>query len=273
MTSEGPQLLVDGMAVGIEDLDLLVMAVALSSARHLAFLSTSPILSKRTMPRLVRLGFAFSLSILTAPASFAAFRADPRLVDSFLPLVGKELILGFLIGILAWMPIRGLELTGVIFDTQRGSGNAGDQDPMFGASTTPTAVLLQQLFTGYFFTSGAFLAMLLLLVRSTQIWPPAAALPVPADRAIVLFIDMSGSLFFIGVLYAMPIAGFMLLADIIIAYLARSAPTLNALVFGMPVKSAIMLFMLVFYVDQAFPALVAHFGVSLEQIARTFADE
>ncbi|MGL6209795.1 MAG: EscT/YscT/HrcT family type III secretion system export apparatus protein [Paracoccaceae bacterium] len=266
-----PALDVRGM--GVEDLELLVMAFTLSAARHLAFMVSSPILNKQTMPRLVRLGFSLSLSILIAPASFVAFQADRNLVAFFLPLLGKELIVGFLLGMIIWMPIRGLELVGVIFDTQRGSGNAGDQDPLFGASTTPTAVLLQQIFAGYFFASGAFLALLLLLVQSTQIWPATAALPLPDQRMIAHFIDMAGALFFVGVVYAIPIAGFMLLADIVIAYLARSAPTLNALVFGMPIKSAIMLIMLVYYVDQAFPALVGHFRMSLEEVARMFSDE
>lgn len=81
-------------------------------------------------------------------------------------------------------------------------------------------------------------------------------------------VELTGVLFFSAIVVAIPIAALMMLADIIIAFLARSAPTLNALTFGMPVKSFIMCIMLFFYLDIAYPRLIAQLEGALEQVQR-----
>ncbi|MEL6426668.1 MAG: flagellar biosynthetic protein FliR, partial [Pseudomonadota bacterium] len=67
------------------------------------------------------------------PATFEAFQANPDLTDAFFGLIVKELVIGFLLGVLVWMPSRGVELTGVLLDTQRGGTTAQDYDVIFGA--------------------------------------------------------------------------------------------------------------------------------------------
>jgi len=64
----------------------------------------------------------------------------------------------------------------------------------------------------------------------------------------------------------------MLLADIAIALIARSAPTLNALTFGMPVKSGILLIMLVFYIDIAYPTVMDSFSRALQLTEQVLGD-
>lgn len=259
--------------VTIDDINVLIMAVVLSMSRIFAFLAASPILNRSNLPRMIRVGLTFGMSFMTVPSTFDALQQNPLVINFFVPLLLKELVLGFLLGILVWMPIRGLELTGVLLDTQIGSANAQEMDPLFGAQTTLTAGFLLQVFGAFFFASGGFLMIQLLLFQSTQIWPPAEPLPPLADTAIVLFIQFTGQLFLVGVLYAAPISGMLLLADVIIAFVARSAPTLNALVFGMPVKTTITCMMLVIYVDTAFPAISGYFAQSLEMLKRLFENE
>ena len=99
------------------------------------------------------------------------------------------------------------------------------------------------------------------------------ALPPLADQAAYAFIRLTGALLFTALVFALPISGFMVLADIAIAFVAKSAPTLNALTFGMPVKSAILMIMLFFYVDLAYPKLLDSFAGSLDMMESLFRDE
>jgi type III secretory pathway component EscT len=52
--------------------------------------------------------------------------------------------------------------------------------------------------------------------------------------------------------------------------LAKSAPTLNALTFGMPVKSAILLIMLLFYIEIAFPHVFEMFQFGINALSELF---
>jgi type III secretion protein T len=259
--------------LGVDTLNLLILSQALVGARVLAFLTVSPFFGRQAMGRTVRIGLMIALSILVVPDVFQQFRDAPRSTGAVVPLLAKEVVIGLVMGMIVWLPVRGIEMAGVLFDTQRGSTTAQDMDVIFNAQTTPTAILLSQLFSGFFFATGGFLMVQLLLFDSYAIWPAVDYLP-PLDReAFYLFGRFAGILIFTSLVFALPISGFMFLADIAVAFIARSAPTLNALTFGMPVKSALLLIMLGFYIDIAFPAVMESFAASLEMIKTVFAHE
>jgi type III secretion protein SpaR/YscT/HrcT len=254
-------------------MNLLILSQVLVGARILAFLGISPFFSKRVMGRTVRVGFMIALSVILVPGVFGEFRAAPSTAVIIVPLVLKELVLGLVLGMLVWLPIRGLEFAGVLLDTQRGSTTAQDFDVIFNAQTTPTAILIAQLFSGFFFASGGFLMTQLIIFDSYQIWPASEMLPPLTEETYYLFGRFAGVLIFTSVVFALPISGFMFMADVAIAFVARSAPTLNALTFGMPVKSAIMLIMLNFYIDVAYPTVMLKFSEALKMTERVFTNE
>lgn len=242
-----------------EGLDIatdFVMAMTLISVRMQAFLYLSPFFSKRAMLRTVRVGFILALSIILFPPTFETIQASPDFQQQFLGLVFKEFLIGLVLGVVMWMPIRGLDLTGTILDTQRGSMQAQGLDVVFGGQTTPTAIFLLQVFSGYFFAAGGFQIVEATLFRSAEIWPFTSVLPPFSEETVFRLVELAGILFFTAVALAIPISALMLLADLVIAFIARSAPTLNALTFGMPIKSFILCIMLYFYIDVAYPKLL-----------------
>ncbi|MCT8989872.1 flagellar biosynthetic protein FliR [Chelativorans sp. SCAU2101] len=86
---------------------------------------------------------------------------------------------------------------------------------------------------------------------------------VTADT-MMLFISFAGAVYFTAMALVLPIAGFMLLSDICIAFLARTAPSLNALTLGMPIKSAVLIVMLIFYIGVLFPKVRETLAGALE---------
>jgi type III secretion protein T len=252
-----------------EGLDIatdFLMAITLISVRIQAFLYLSPFFSRRAMLRVVRVGFILAMTIILLPATFETVRNTPDFQQQFLALTFKELIVGLVLGFLMWMPVRGLEFTGVLLDTQRGNTQAMGTEVVFGGQSTPTAIFLLQLFTGYFFAVGGFQIIQTTLFRSAEIWPFTKAMPLFEPKNVVLMVDLAGVLIFSAVALAIPIAALMFLADIVIALIARNAPTLNALIFGMPVKSFIMCIMLFFYIEIAYPRIMIELERSLEMV-------
>ncbi len=255
----------------ISQIDSFLMAALLCFARMQAFFYASPFFGARGMTRTVRLGLITALAAFSAPATAEIFIEQPELSANFLPFIFKEIVIGFFLGILTWLPLRGFELTGVILDTQRGSTIAQDLDVIFDAQTTPTAIFLAQIFSGFFFAAGGFLVVQTLLFDSMDFWPVTTLLPDISETGILLFLQFAGTLFFTAAAVSLPIVAFMLLADVAIAFLAKTAPTLNALTFGMPVKSAIVMIMLIFYIDIAYPKVFSMFQNGLKLLERIFA--
>ena len=247
-----------------EDLiDFAISGTLLVVARFIGFFAVSPFFGKRAMGRSVRLGFILAAAFTCVPPVVVELYSAPEIGRNLHVLVLKEFTLGFLLGVLTWLPVRSLEFAAVVLETQCGSTQAQDHDVIFEAQTTPTAILLAQTFSAYFFTSGGLLMVLTLLFESTRIWPPAAPFPEISANSSTLLIQFGGIFFVTALAVAMPISGFMVIADVVIAFLARSAQSLNALTFGMPVKSAIMLVMLFFYLETVYPKIMITFGETL----------
>lgn len=246
------------------DIDIVIQAIVLVAARVQAFFFFAPFIGSRSVPRLVRMGLVMSLTLVAMPATVDTIGERSPGAFDFISLLTRNLMLGTFLGVLVWLPIRGLEIVGVILDTQRGATTAEDFDVIFNAQTTPTAILLAQIFSGYFFASGGFLIVTWLLMDSVVLWPPANPIPMLEMDQLHLFIRMAGSLFFSAILISLPIAGFLFLGDIGVALIARVAPTLNALAFAMPVKSIILLVMLLFFVELMFPVVFSAFSSAIE---------
>lgn len=254
------------------DPELLLMSILLVTIRMLAFTYVSPFLNTRTIGRTVRIGLLLALSIALVPSAFAELKTDATITDNFVALVVKEVIVGLVLGALVWIPIHGLEFAGVLLDTQRGSSMAQDFNVVFTSpQATPTAILISQIFSGFFFSVGGLLMVVTLIYDSMVIWPPTEPLPPLQDNIAVLFGELAGSLLFTAIIFALPISSFMLLADIGVAFAARTAPSLNALTLGMPVKSAILVFMLVAYLDIAFPRLIEGLAGSIDHVRMVLA--
>ncbi|WP_176086026.1 type III secretion system export apparatus subunit SctT [Martelella sp. HB161492] len=251
-------------------LNTIVYCLVLVMFRFYAFFALSPFFSKYAMTGFVRMGIIACVSIIVVPSAYAEAMAMKDGPTMQLAFALKELALGFFLSILTWLPVRGLEIAGVIIDTQRGATQSQSFDPIFSEQTTPTAILLAQIFSGYFFACGGFLLVLATMYKSFVIWPVFQPFPAIDEKHVALYLQMAGHVFFSAIVLVAPIAGFMLIADIAIAFLARSAQSLNALTLGMPVKSAIVLTMLLFYCGIMFPRTMEVFSQSLDMLAKVF---
>lgn len=252
------------------EMDVAIQAALLLMARIRAFFLLSPFLGSRSMPRLVRFGLVSALVIFSMPATYSYLILNQPNAFEYMGSLGRELIVGLFLGVIVWLPVRGLELVGVLLDTQRGATTGEDFDIIFNAQTTPTAILLAQIFSGYFFASGGFLIVSWILMDSLTIWLPGGPFITLDNDRTILFLRMAATLFFSAVVISLPVVGFMFMGDFAVALIARVAPTLNALAFAMPVKSAIMITMLSFYVELAMPRVIEGLSSALDAMRSVF---
>lgn len=251
----------------VQSWELILPSVfVLSLARLAGFFVMSPFFTRQAVPGLVLVSLMISLSVIVAPNVFEA-ALTTGFSGSLIALGLKEFIIGVIIGTAAWFPVRAIELTGVIVDTQRGATMAEDFNPAGGGQTTLTAKFLSQAFLAYFFASGGFLFVITVLYGSYSVWPIQSFLPENSFIRITdSYFRLVGNYLTEAILLAVPMVGMMLLVDIVIVYLAKKAQELNPLVFGMPVKTTVMLIVLIYYIEAAFPVIMDSLEVSFHSI-------
>ncbi|MCY1740504.1 EscT/YscT/HrcT family type III secretion system export apparatus protein [Ensifer sp. SL37] len=234
-----------------------VMALVLLSARISGFLAASPLFSRHVMSRFVRAGVALSFSLVCVPPVAEALSKSVPSGATYLLLMFKEVAVGYFLAMLVWLPFRGLEVAGAILDAQSGIVQSESLDVVTGTQATPTAIVFSQIFACYLFSTGGFLVAVSLLLESMAFWPPSQLLPDLSEQSVRVLLEVTAFSFFQAAAIALPISGFMFLADVAIIFLARIAPSLNCLTFASPIKSASILALLIVYLEAVLPQFIS----------------
>lgn len=225
---------------------LLVFALCL--ARPLALLRTVPFLGASAMPPQALTAFAMSLVLLVYPVAEATAPPNLGLDWSVLPLVLKEVFLGFVLGFIVGLLFWAAQMLGFLVDNQRGATMAQSQDPLSGDEASPLSSLLFQSVAMLFFLSGAFASLVRMLVESYMVWPLFAALPRLERSGLVDFMLAQADLLLrVAVTLGGPVLALCFLTDFGLGLISRFAPQLNVFSLSMPIKSVVAVAVMVVY--------------------------
>ncbi|MDR2891979.1 MAG: flagellar biosynthetic protein FliR, partial [Deltaproteobacteria bacterium] len=198
--------------------------------RLLIFFGLVPFFSGQAVPAQLRFSLSVLLALFVYPA-FAGLNAPEAGMPFFLWLactLGKEMLVGFLLAYTASVVFWAMLSVGFIIDNQRGAGMAQATDPASGEATSLFGSFLHQSAIYIFFSSGAFLQMLLLLLASYGVCPPGFELPAGSREAIPLFLlGQFSRLMVMAVLFSAPIMLVCLLSDVCLGIINRISPQLN----------------------------------------------
>lgn len=215
-------------------------------------------------------GMTGAVMIRNTLALLAAFPSLPLLAGLSLPdpvtmpgsyifLVATELVTGILLGFSAAIPFWALDMTGFIIDTMRGSSMAGIFNPLLSAETSPLGLFFSQIAGALFMFLGGFNHLLMVIFTSYERLEPGAALRT-GDGFILLLNLMWHQLFTLALSFAMPAVVIMLLVDISLGLINRSAQQINVFTLSMPVKSAAVIFILILAIPFSLSGLLSNFS-------------
>lgn len=244
-----------------------LLATLLLSLRVAAATVLAPVFGPSQVPGTVRvlLSLAIAAAIVAAlpsvPTLDNPLDSTPRLAVAALSelLIGASLSFGFLAAYAA------TQVAGRILDIQMGFGAAYVLNP----ATEGFSPLLGSVFG--MAAVAAFLALdghhvlIQALALSAQTVPPGA--PYTADWDAVL--KQSGVMFTFGTALAAPVMLALLLADLSMAVLARSMPSLNVFVLSFSIKIVLGLTGLAGSIRFAGSLLNSLFGTTFEYWQRT----
>jgi len=200
--------------------------------RILALISSAPIFGNKQVLTRVKIGLALLLTVIIIPTLPAQADIEPSSALGLFVLL-QQLLAGLAIGFAMRLIFTAVEMSGDLTGMQMGLGFASFFDPMNASYTPVVAQFLSIIATLAFLGMDGHLYMLEALAGSFQTFPISSA--VPSAIALHTLAAWGGSIFTYALQLSMPVIGALLITNLALAILTRSAPQLNIFAIGFPI--------------------------------------
>jgi len=223
--------------------------------RILGLIMVAPVFGHRAVPGRVKIGLGIFITLIIAPTL-------PPMPDVGLGswhglfILVQQLLIGVAIGFIMRVIFAAVEAAGEIVGLQMGLGFASFFDPQSAGQTLVLARFFNMLGVLVFLAVNAHLLLLGVLVESFQSLPISTQ---PLAAAGFYNVAAFGStVFAAGLQLALPLIAILLMTNLSLGILTRSAPQLNIFAIGFPITLGVGLIVL----DLTLP----YFAPQLEQL-------
>jgi flagellar biosynthetic protein FliR len=203
--------------------------------RITSFFIVAPVFSARNVPNQFKVGLSFLITLV----AFSTIDQNAMTIDgAYLVSVMKEIVIGLLLGFVAYLFFTVVQISGSFIDMQMGFSMAniidpmtGTQSPILGNLKFMLAVLLFLTFNGHHYFIHAII--------DSYKWVPLSneAFAHIYNGQVSDFLFKSfASVFELAFQMAAPMIAALFLIDVGLGILARTAPQFNIFVIGMPLK-------------------------------------
>jgi len=233
-----------GLEVGLV-VDLL-LHYFLASLRIGAFLIAAPLFGARFLPLQVRIVLALSITAVVAvqlPPTELSIITSAAGVMMMMVEIGIGLAAGLVLTIL----FSSVMLAGEKIAASAGLGFAAQMDPQTGGQTPVVSQTLYLFLTVLFLSMDGHLVAIATLMESYRILPIGGS--VAPQVLIGAGINAAGAMFLSATIIMLPIAMVLLMINIAIGVITKSAPQLNLFSFGFPISLLAVFVLLYMSVD------------------------
>ncbi|MCR8642177.1 flagellar biosynthetic protein FliR [Paenibacillus sp. N1-5-1-14] len=220
----------------MEIVQQLLPTFLLILCRISAFFVVTPIFSSRNVPMQFKIGLAVMVSYIV----FAAIGTQtPVPLDfQFVFAIIREILVGLLLGFVAYMFFTVVQIAGSFMDLQIGFGMSNIIDPMTGVSAPLIGNYKFMLAVMLFFAFNAHHTLLQAIMDSYE-WVPLMndTFAKMYDGQISTFLVQTfAKVFELAFQIAAPVVAVLFLTDVGLGLLTRVAPQFNIFVIGIPLK-------------------------------------
>ncbi|WP_137719220.1 flagellar biosynthetic protein FliR [Methylobacillus flagellatus] len=234
-----------------------VNGLLLPLTRILGLIAIAPIFGHRSVPRRVKLGLALALTLIVAPTlpSHAAF--DPLTLPGAL-ILAQQLLIGVAMGFSMRIVFAGVEMAGQVIGMTMGLGFAIFFNPMTQGQSSPIGQFYMMIAMLLFLSMNGHLQLLATLIQSFDSLPISLA---GSNKLNFFAIAQWGEIIFrAAVQISLPVVAALLVTNIALGILTRTAPQLNLFGIGFPITIFVGLLM----VALAFASMEAPLGHYIE---------
>ena len=209
--------------------------------RITAFLMASPLLGHSAVPNQAKIGLAALLTVVIGP-SLPALPDAPIASWASLGIMIEQMLIGIAIGLTMQVMFAVVQAAGEFIGLQMGLAFA----TFFDAGSGTNTMILSRVF--YMITLLMFLAfnghlIVIEILASTFITLPIGIGSFNAG-AFEMLVRFGGTIFVSGMLLALPLVGSLLIINLALGILNRSAPQLTVFNIGFPTSLTVGIFLL-----------------------------
>ena len=237
----------------------------------------APVLGSQAVPRLVKVFLALGLSFAIWPMLWN----DPAVAEnlggaihglnlwSLGFLVGFELLIGYLIGFAASLPLTGMQLGGHIIDQQMGLAVGGIFNPESGGDSAAMGQMLFMLALAIFVMAGGLEVMLTTLAQSFRTVPMGGM--TNFDQIAQFVVGLVTVMFELALRVAAPLLCLMFLTSVGMGFLMRTVPQMNILSVGFAIRILASTAVMLVSVGALAGAYEDHMNMTFHRLLRFFS--
>jgi flagellar biosynthetic protein FliR len=220
-----------------------IVAGALSIARLLPIFFLVPYLGGKNVPAPAKLGLVLSFALILSPTTSAEVAAEAALLSTvdLVLLAIKEALVGTVIAFLAALVFYAVQMGGSLIDTVRGQTMATALSPTLPERSSHTSAFTVFLLIVVFLAIDGHHLLIRALAESFEMIP-ITRFPAIAGTINAMFfavVRLTGEFFVIGLAFALPVLATVLLVDLALGIINRTAPEIHLFFLGMPVKAMV----------------------------------
>jgi len=195
----------------------------------------APILGSGMVPMRAKALLSVALAAAVYPATSAFIQSPPVVsVWSLPPVIATEALIGFVIGMIATLPLVALEMAGHMMGYQMGLALARTFNPELGSQTEILGQILFFLGVGLFMGLGGVEVMFASVVRSFETVPLGGFAPGMTPLGLAVGVLSSG--FELALRIAVPVLCVVLLVLAAMGFIMKTMPQINVLSVGFAIK-------------------------------------
>lgn len=210
-------------------------------SRILGLISVAPVFGHNSVPVTTKIGLAVILALIVAPTLTNIPPVNPASVSGLL-ILAQQLIIGLAMGFAMRIIFLAVDMAGTITSMTMGLGFASFFDPQTQGQTVSISQFLSMMVTLVFLAINGHLILIEGLVESFSTLPITMGSINP--KGYLQIANWGGAIFSAGVQLSMPMVTALLISNIALGILTRSAPQLNLYGIGFPILLGVGLLVL-----------------------------
>lgn len=207
-------------------------------ARIVAFVAVLPFFAWRGIPVMLRIFFAFVVSVLLALNWDGTFTFPDSDLEMIL-LLAREIAIGMMLGYFVYLFLSVFLMSGQFMDHEAGLMMAGTFDPLFGGQVTILGQFFYLLAVVFYLTVNGHHLLFFSLKESFDLLPldgSFASAPVLWE-----YIKIFCRMFLLAFQIAAPVIIILWITDIALGFLSKTVPQIHVFIVGLPLKIALVL--------------------------------
>lgn len=207
-----------------------------------SFFVASPLLGHSSIPNQVKIALAALLTFIVAP-SIGPLPAVPLVSWAGLGIIIEQMLIGLSMGLIMHILFAAVQAAGEFIGLQMGLAFATFFSPDTGSNTMILSRLLYMITLLFFLALDGHLLLIQILANTFTSLPIGIA-GLPNLGAFDLLARFGSTIFFSGMLLALPVMASLLTINLSLGILNRAAPQLTVFSVGFPLTLTMGIFLL-----------------------------